>query len=92
MIPQTYSSDLDGCSDDLKPEKEVNMRRNCQVEAIYSMATENDKDNPMFEAVLGIKNKGEQQFHGSAVTVLGDDLTECVERCYIILQAFNGER
>jgi hypothetical protein len=49
----------------------------CKVESIKPTGTDG-----MYVAVLGIND------HGAAITVIGKDLTECVERAYIILQTF----
>ena len=51
--------------------------RRCKVESIKPTGTDG-----MHVAVLGIND------HGAAITVIGKDLTECVERAYIILQTF----
>lgn len=49
----------------------------CKVESIKPTGTDG-----AYVATLGIND------HGAAITVIGKDLTECVERAYIILQTF----
>ena len=51
----------------------------CTVESIEPTGTDG-----MFEATLTVKG------HGAAIKIIGMNLTETVERTYIVLKAFNG--
>ena len=51
----------------------------CTVESIKPTGTDR-----MFEATLTVKG------HGAAIKIIGMNLTETVERTYIVLKAFNG--
>lgn len=49
----------------------------CKIESIEATGTDG-----AYVATLGIND------HGAAITVIGKNLTECVERAYAVLQTF----
>lgn len=65
------------------------MRLNAEVERIESCADDSDPGNLMFISTLGVREGLAGPFHGAAITVIGANLTECIERTYTVLNAFN---
>lgn len=45
----------------------------------------------MFMATLAVREHSCDGFHGLAVTVIGTDLTNCMQRTIKVLHAFNGD-
>lgn len=43
----------------------------------------------MYMSMISVRENLFDTFHGLAITCIGKDLTECVERSNIILKAFN---
>ena len=43
----------------------------------------------MYEASLSVRDKPTDFYHNYAITIIGKDLTECVERTHKVLSAFN---
>jgi len=64
----------------------MNKTRYAEVESILEAG-----DEGMYVATMGVRNSPMGAFHGMSVTVIGKDLTECVRRTNVILDAFDAQ-